>query len=159
MLCYKFGYSIKNAKFSNINRFNDTYKCTNTDNTNPSHYRDAQALHAVDMSFVEVESHGAIAHLDFDFEVLNQFRAVIAAVVGQNVGDLSERFGIGLDGDGGLALHGLSQFVNGRGAAHLRVSTAVQHAAVFDRVHQNADSVVEGTLGFVKDVLRRPTQH
>ena len=84
---------------------------------------------------------------------------VVTTVVTKCDGQLSESSAEGLDSESLFAWNVVGEVVAGFGHDHLGVSTTVGGLVVLDGGNQDTESVVDGSLGFLEDVLGGTTEH
>jgi len=89
----------------------------------------------------------------------DQLRAVVASVVSDVSGQLAERLGESLHGDGLLArrLHG--HLGDDVGHQHLGAAAAIHGPRLLDRLRQHAQSVVQRAVSLVQDLLGGAAKH
>lgn len=122
-------------------------------------FSNSQFFHIGNFTAEHVDTCGCFSVENFGTEVGDNLSSVVPAVFGNGSGKGAKSTSVGLNSDGTLTGHRLGELVNSEGHTHLSVTATVDGLVVLAGSNQNADSVVEGTLSFIQNVLARAAKH
>mmetsp|Transcript_82904 Transcript_82904/g.234891 ORF Transcript_82904/g.234891 Transcript_82904/m.234891 type:complete len:217 (-) Transcript_82904:1068-1718(-) len=124
----------------------------------PEGLHDAQSRHVRDGAVVEVQACRVLAPGVGGPELPQELGGVVAAVVGQDRGDLLQGLREGLHGPALLALDGGHALQHGVGHGHLRGASTGHDAGLRHGLVQHREGVVQRPLRLVQDVRRGTAQ-
>eukprot|EP00760_Papus_ankaliazontas_P010710 PhM_4_TR14419/c0_g1_i1/m.72372 len=115
--------------------------------------RDAQSGNIRNVARAHVQAHGALPFHVSGAETRDKVAAIETSVVGDDCREHAEGLGEGLHGKGALALSVARELIDGDGHLHLAATAAQNRGLAAHRLAQHAQSIVDGALGLVEDVL------
>ena len=86
------------------------------------------------------------------------FCTVITSVVGNDGWKCFKGSRESLDGKGLFAFDSVGQILDGQGHSHLSIATTIDGSVIFDSRDQDAYSIMERSLGLIKDVVSRSSK-